>query len=70
VDDPDSHGDAVAVNLPRWVRVLLWIVLIFLIYAIFRSPQDAAQIVTAAIQGIGAGLGAVFAFFDAILAQL
>jgi hypothetical protein len=60
----------VRVKAPRWLRILGWIFLVFLIYAIFNSPQDAANIVVAAIEGIGALFGAVFAFFDAVIGEL
>ena len=50
----------------KWV---LWLFLAFLVYSIFRSPEQAAALVVGGFQGIGAGFGAVFAFFDAILAQ-
>ncbi|MGF1662412.1 MAG: hypothetical protein ACFCVG_08055 [Kineosporiaceae bacterium] len=55
---------------PRWLRIVGWIFLVFLIYAIFNSPQDAANIVVAAIEGIAALFGAVFAFFDALIGEL
>jgi hypothetical protein len=58
------------VRTPRWLRILGWLFLIFLIYAIFNSPQDAANIVVAAIEGIAALFGAVFAFFDAVIGEL
>jgi hypothetical protein len=60
----------VRVKAPRWLRILGWIFLVFLIYAIFNSPQDAANIVVAAIEGIAALFGAVFAFFDAVIGEL
>lgn len=50
----------------KWV---LWLFLAFLVYSIFRSPEQAASLVVGGFQGISAAFGAVFAFFDAILAQ-
>ena len=55
--------------MKRALKWLLWISLGFLVYSIFRSPEQAAEIVVGGFQGIGAAFGAVFAFFDAILQQ-
>lgn len=57
-------------RLPRAVRVLLWLFLIFLIYSIFTSPEDAADLVVGGIEGIGRGLSAVFIFFDSVLGRV
>lgn len=51
----------------RFRKVLFWVVIAFLVYAVFRSPDQAAGIVRAAWDGIVAGLGAIAAFFDALL---
>ena len=56
--------------MPRAVRVLLWLLLIFLIYSIFTSPENAADLVVGGVNGIGRGFGAVFTFFDAVLGRL
>lgn len=53
--------------MPRARRVVLWIVVAFLLYAIFRSPDQAAGIVRSAIDGILAALAAIGEFFDALL---
>jgi hypothetical protein len=50
-------------------RILLWFLVAFLIYAIFRSPNQAADIVRAAFEGIGEGLAGIGRFFDALLAS-
>ena len=49
-------------------RPLMWIVVAFLVYAVFKSPDQAADIVRAAWSGILEGLSAVAHFFDALLA--
>lgn len=49
-------------------RPLMWVVVAFLVYAVFKSPDQAADIVRAAWDGILGGLGAVARFFDALLA--
>ncbi len=48
-------------------KLLLWILIAFGVYAIFRSPDQAADIVRSAWDGIAAGLVAVGDFFDALL---
>lgn len=55
--------------MKRVLRWLLWIFLVFLVFAIFRSPEQAAGIVVGGFEGIGAGVEAIVAFFDAVLAQ-
>lgn len=54
----------------RLLRWLLWIALAFLLYAIFYSPEQAADIIVDAIEGLGRAVGAVFAFFNAMLVEL
>lgn len=49
-------------------KYLGWFLVIFVIYAIFKSPEDAAAMVNGAFDGLAAVLGAVGRFFDAILA--
>jgi hypothetical protein len=46
----------------------MWLVIAFLVYAVFKSPDQAADIVRAAWEGILDALGAVAKFFDALLA--
>jgi hypothetical protein len=49
--------------------VLLWFVVAFFVYAVFRSPDQAASLVRGAVDGLVGALGAVGAFFDALLAS-
>lgn len=48
-------------------KVLLWFVIAFLVYAIFASPDQAADIVRSAFDGILDGLSAIGRFFDSLL---
>jgi hypothetical protein len=48
-------------------KILIWILVAFLLYAIFRSPNQAADIVRTAIDGIIALVRAIGQFFDALL---
>lgn len=48
-------------------KIILWIVLAFFIYAIFQSPDKAADIISN-IGGVFAdGFNAILQFFDALL---
>jgi hypothetical protein len=46
----------------------MWVAIAFLVYAIFTSPAQAADMVRAAWDGILEALAAVAKFFDALLA--
>jgi hypothetical protein len=50
-------------------KVLLWFLVAFAVYAILRSPDQAAGIVSSAFDGIAAGVAAIARFFDALLAS-
>lgn len=55
-------------SVTRARKLLVWFVLAFAVYALFRSPDQAAGIVRDAFTGIGNGLSSVGSFFDALLA--
>lgn len=55
--------------MSRARTVLLWFVVAFFVYAVFRSPDQAASLVRGAVDGLVAAVGAVGAFFDALLAN-
>jgi len=67
-DDNDERRDEVHV-LKKILKWVAWLFVAFLVYSIFRSPEQAAGLVVGGFQGIAAAFGAVFAFFDAILVQ-
>lgn len=50
-------------------RLLLWILVIFAIYAIFRSPDQAASVTRSAFDGLAAAVRGVARFFDALLGR-
>ena len=58
------------VTVPQWLRIVGVVFLVFIIYAIFRSPDESADLIVGGIEGIAAGVGAVFSFFDSILGSL
>ena len=50
------------------VKTIAWVMVVaFLIYAIFKSPDQAASIVRTAWDGVVDGLHAIGRFFDALL---
>lgn len=53
----------------RLRRVLTWILIIFAIYAIFRSPEQAAGVTRDAFDGVAAAVRGVGRFFDALLGR-
>ncbi len=48
-------------------KVLFWFVIAFLVYAIFASPDKAADIVRSAFDGLVEGASAIGSFFDSLL---
>ncbi|HET7397670.1 MAG TPA: hypothetical protein VFJ94_04020 [Intrasporangium sp.] len=48
-------------------KVLLWIVLVFFVYAVFTSPEKAADIVTNIWGVILDGFNAIVRFFNSLL---
>ncbi len=54
--------------MPKAVKYLLWVVGIFVLFAIFRSPDAAANLVADIVDLIVSAITAVFDFFDALLA--
>ncbi len=53
--------------MPPIKKIVLWLIVIFLLYAILTSPKDAADIVGSAWEVIRNGVENIFNFFDALL---
>ena len=53
--------------MPPIKKIVMWLVVIFLIYAIVTSPQDAADIFASAWEVVVNGVKNVAAFFDTLL---
>ncbi|MEO8830588.1 hypothetical protein [Lapillicoccus sp.] len=53
--------------MTRVRKILGWVLLIFLVYAIIKSPAQAADIVRTAFDIIAQGVQAIGSFFDALL---
>lgn len=54
---------------PKVKKYLGWFLLAFIIYAVFKSPEQAANLVRDAVDGIVAILSGVGRFFDALLGR-
>ncbi len=46
-----------------------WVLLAFLVYAVVKSPAQAADMIRTAFDIIGQGFTSIFAFFDALLGR-
>ena len=55
------------VSMPPIKKIVMWLVVIFLIYAIVTSPQDAADIFGSAWQIVVSGVQNIASFFDSLL---
>ncbi|MDQ6716563.1 MAG: hypothetical protein M3Z83_10690 [Actinomycetota bacterium] len=55
--------------MQRAKRIAGWMLLAFLIYAIVKSPSQAADIIRTAFDIIAQGFRSIFAFFDALLGR-
>ena len=53
--------------MPPIKKIVTWILVIFLLYAILTSPQAAADIVGSAWDIIRDGVRNIFVFFDELL---
>lgn len=55
------------VDMPPIKKIVMWLVVVFLIYAIVTSPDDAASIFSTAWDVVVSGVKNVAAFFDSLL---
>lgn len=51
----------------RLKKILGWVVLAFVVYAIVKSPTQAADIARTAWDILAQGVRSIFAFFNALL---
>lgn len=56
-------------STPPIKKIILWLLTIFLIYAILTSPGDAADIVGSAWDVIASGVENIGRFFDELLTR-
>ena len=50
-------------------RVLFWLMIAFIVYAVFTSPTQSADIVRTAWDIIVQGVQSIAAFFDSLLSR-
>ncbi len=55
--------------MTRTRQIVLFLVLIFVIYAIYTSPDRSADAVQAAWNVVTTAVAAIFRFFDALLTR-
>jgi hypothetical protein len=53
--------------MPSVKKIVLWLVAIFLVYAILTSPDDAASIFSSAWDVVVNGVQNIARFFDSLL---
>ena len=53
--------------MPRVKKILLWVLVAFAVYAIFTSPDRAADLVRTSGEILVDGAKSIGAFFDALL---
>ncbi|MEO5608118.1 MAG: hypothetical protein ABIU87_03725 [Ornithinibacter sp.] len=53
--------------MPPIKKIVMWLVVIFLLYAIITSPNDAAGIFSSAWDVISNGVRNIAAFFDQLI---
>ncbi|GAA4980273.1 hypothetical protein [Kineococcus glutinatus] len=51
----------------NWRRVLWWLLVAFVVYAVYRSPNQAADFVRTVGTALGEVVNSLLAFFDRVL---
>ena len=52
--------------MSRVRKVIGWLIVIYIIYAIVKSPTQAADVVRTTFQILADGVKSIFAFFDSL----
>jgi hypothetical protein len=55
--------------MSRVRRILGWVLLAYVVYAIVKSPAQAADIVRTSFDILAQGVRSIFAFFDSLLGR-
>jgi cell shape-determining protein MreC len=53
--------------MPPVKKIVLWLIVVFVLYAILTSPEEAASIFGSAWDVVVTGVQNIFAFFDRLL---
>ena len=51
----------------NWRKILWWTLVIFALYAVYKSPEQAASAVRSVGDWIGTTISSIFNFFDRVL---
>ena len=51
----------------NWRKIAWWFLIIFVIYAVYKSPEQAAGVVRSLGDWIGTAVRSVGSFFDGVL---
>ena len=51
----------------NWRRIAWWFVVIFVLYAVYKSPEQAAGLVRSLGDWIGTAVTSIASFFDGVL---
>lgn len=51
----------------KWRRVLWWVVVVFAVYAVYRSPDQAANFVRSVGEWLSTAVNSIKDFFDGLL---
>ncbi len=55
--------------MSRVRKILGWVLLAYLVYAIIKSPVQAADVVKTSFQILAEGVRSIFAFFDSLISR-
>jgi len=55
--------------MTRTKTVVKWVIIGFIVYAVLKSPAQAADIARNAVDIVAQGVTAIFAFFDNLLGR-
>ncbi|MEW1956438.1 hypothetical protein [Kineococcus sp. NPDC059986] len=51
----------------KWRRVLWWVLVVFALYAVYRSPDQAASFVRGVGEWLGTAVNSIMSFFNGLL---
>ena len=55
--------------MSRVRKILGWVLLAYVVYAIIKSPTQAADVVKTSFEILDEGVRSIFAFFDSLIAR-
>ena len=55
--------------MSRVRKILGWVLLAYVVYAIIKSPTQAADVVKTSFEILAEGVRSIFAFFDSLIAR-